>query len=54
MHDDDNKHTRRGRGRAIYFYDQLGCGNSDEPEDENVRCRHRLVVRIQSIVLTYV
>jgi hypothetical protein len=26
------------RGRAIYFYDQLGCGNSDEPEDEDVSC----------------
>ena len=36
-------------GFTLYFYDQLGCGNSDRPEDESLWNLERFLVEVEEV-----
>jgi len=36
--------------RPVIFYDQLGCGNSDNPNDTSLWTRERFVVELQQVI----
>ena len=35
--------------RAVIFYDQLGCGKSDQPDDRTLRVMERFVTEVDTV-----
>jgi pimeloyl-ACP methyl ester carboxylesterase len=40
---------KMGEERPVIFYDQLGCGNSDQPDDRSLWCLDRFVQEIDEV-----
>ena len=38
-----------GENRPVVFYDQLGCGNSDRPDDTSLWCMERFVEELHTL-----